>query len=98
MNFPPNKDSMTVRNICSASLYNLQYTLTKIVTWFRYGTDKNQETKMKQRYGTITAFGSTARGAEVARSYHKYNEEKIMAHRLCGIMDNDLFITSTLDN
>ena len=30
MNFPPNRDCMTVRNICSANLYNLQQTLTKM--------------------------------------------------------------------
>ena len=46
----------------------------------------------KRKSGTISEFGKPARGAEGARTFHKFNEEKIMPHRRSGIMDEDLIL------
>ncbi|CAC5369864.1 unnamed protein product [Mytilus coruscus] len=43
----------------------------------------------KRKSGTISDFGKPARGAEGARAFHKFNEEKILPHRRFGIPDED---------
>jgi len=44
----------------------------------------------KRKSATISEFGRPSKGAEGARSYHKFNEEKILPHRRFGIPDEDI--------
>ncbi|CAG2230153.1 unnamed protein product [Mytilus edulis] len=57
----------------------------------QFDTEKRKTKVPKRKSGKISDIGQTARGAEGARSFHKFNEEKILAHRRSGIMDDKLF-------
>ena len=59
-----------------------------------FDCDERKKTNPKRKGGTISQYGVPGRGAEGVRSYHKSNDEKILAHRRLSLPDNGLFQNS----
>ena len=59
-----------------------------------FDCDERKKRNPKRKSGTISQYGMPGRGAEEVRSYHKSNDEKILAHRRRSLPDNGLFQNS----
>ncbi|VDI03707.1 Hypothetical predicted protein [Mytilus galloprovincialis] len=71
-------------------LYNCFNTRIIKIKSNQFDLPERKAVNPKRKCGRISSFGVPSRGAEGARSHHKTNEEKILAHRRYGISDDNI--------
>lgn len=73
--------------------YNIKCHLFKTFFYFRYHSVDKMERKStcpNRKSGVISELGAPGRGAEESRSFHRTNEEHILAHKRFGLKDDNI--------